>query len=67
MMLPKMILILTKLMFHMKKKKKKKILNRLVKERALEFDDIKYMIDNLVNKYSDSKMSQKNLEIIKCH
>ena len=47
--------------------KKKKILNRLVKERALEFDDIKYMIDNLVNKYSDSKMSQKNLEIIKCH
>ena len=63
MMLPKMILILTKLMFHMKKK----ILNRLVKERALEFDDIKYMIDNLVNKYSDSKMSQKNLEIIKCH
>ena len=66
MMFPKMILILTKVMCHMKKKE---ILNRLVKERALEFDDIKYMIDtnNLVYKYSDSKMSQKNLEIIKCH
>ena len=66
MMFPKMILILTKVMCHMKKKE---ILNRLVKERALEFDDIKYMIDtnNLVYKYSDSKVSQKNLEIIKCH
>ena len=53
----------------MSHEKKKEILNRLVKERALEFDDIKYMIDtnNLVYKYSDNKVSQKNLEIIKCH
>ena len=33
--------------------KQKEIFNRLVKERALEFDDINYMIDtnNLVNRF----------------
>ena len=47
--------------------KQKEIFNRLVKEMILEFSDIKDKIDpnNLV--YILVEMSQKILEIIKCH
>ena len=57
MKLLKMILILTGLVYHLKKK----IFNKLLAERASEFDNIKDLIDQnrLIYKFKDEKRSKR--------
>ena len=59
MKLLKMILILTGVVYHVKNNKK--MFNKLLAERAFEFDNIKYLIDQnrLIYKFKDEKRSKR--------